>query len=165
MKCQLCDNRATVHLTEIVKGKKKEIHLCEDCAREQEITVKAQFTLPDLLQGLISAHTSQVEDNLAKLTCPVCGIGYMEFRTGGRLGCPADYDVFREGLDPLIEKLHGTAQHMGKVPERAGRDLQFQAELVHLRQQLRAAVEAENYEEAARLRDLLREKEEQHAPG
>jgi protein arginine kinase activator len=165
MKCQLCDKRSTVHLTEIVKGKKREIHLCQGCAKEQEISVKVNFTLPDLLQGLISSHVGQASDELAKLTCPACGIGFMEFRTGGRLGCAADYDVFQRGLAPLIEKLHGAAQHVGKTPHRSDADLEYQAELTDLRRQLRAAVDTENYEEAARLRDLLREKEKEHATG
>ena len=158
-KCQSCGKPATVHLTEIIKGQKREIHLCDQCAREQEITIKTHFTLPDLLQGLISAHLGGLSEELAKLRCPQCGMKYMEFRGQGRLGCPTDYEVFAKGLTPLLERIHGATRHVGKVPRRAGRDDPLRRELADLRHQLREAVGKEAYEEAARLRDLIREKE------
>lgn len=158
-KCQVCGKPATVHLTEIVKGQKREVHLCEQCAREQDVTIKTQFTLPDLLQGLISAHLGGLSEELAKLRCPSCGMKYMEFRGQGRLGCPKDYDVFAKGLLPLMERIHGATRHVGKVPRQAGRDDPQRQELTHLRQELRNAVRREAYEEAARLRDIIREKE------
>jgi len=87
----------------------------------------------------------------------------MEFRQQGRLGCPHDYAVFRAGLEPLLDRIHRSVRHVGKSPRR--RDaaaLAEHAEVVELRRRLREAVQAEAYEEAARLRDLLRVKE---APG
>jgi len=157
--CQSCGKPATVHLTEIIKGEKREIHLCEQCAREQEITIKTQFTLPDLLQGLISAHLGGLTDELTKLSCPACGMKYMDFRGEGRLGCPNDYEVFAKGLLPLVERIHGATRHVGKAPRRAGQADPRRQELAELRTELRNAVKQEAYEEAARLRDLIREKE------
>jgi protein arginine kinase activator len=83
----------------------------------------------------------------------------MEFRNSGRLGCPHDYAVFRAGLAPLLERIHRAGRHRGKSPRRRPPDPARQAELVDLRRRLRAAVEAEAYEDAVRLRDLLRQKE------
>ena len=160
MKCQECSNPATVHLTKIGNdGQKKQIHLCQQCAEQQQLVKQEELNLPAILQALIGQHVGQLTDELARLTCPACGIKYMEFRAEGRLGCPHDYEVFRAGLEPLLQKIHRAERHVGKKPRRQPRSAAWQAELVELRHQLRTAVEAEAYEEAARLRDLLRQKE------
>jgi protein arginine kinase activator len=159
MKCQLCSSPATVHLTDIVNGKKKETHLCQRCAEEQQLVKKEELNLPVILQALIGHHAGPVTDELSKLACPACGIRYMEFRNQGRLGCPHDYDVFRTGLEPLLQRIHRADRHKGKVPRRRVPDPSRQVELVELRRRLQEAVAREAYEEAARLRDLLREKE------
>jgi protein arginine kinase activator len=159
MKCQSCSKKATVHLTDIVDGKKHELHLCQDCAEKQQFTKKNELNLPMILQTLIGQHVGPLTDELARLTCPACGIQYMEFRAEGRLGCPHDYDVFRPGLLPLLQRIHRAGRHVGKAPRHGRLSAERRAELLDLRQQLRAAVEAEAYEEAARLRDLLRIKE------
>jgi protein arginine kinase activator len=92
--------------------------------------------------------------------CPVCGIKFVEFRNSGRLGCPHDYQEFREELSPLLENIHGETRHCGKTPRRQPQNQQMQSELVQLRKQLLTAVNKENYEEAARLRDRIRQLEE-----
>jgi protein arginine kinase activator len=89
----------------------------------------------------------------------------MEFKAAGRCGCPHDYQVFREPMLPLLERIHRGVRHVGKVPPHAITHAALQTELRHLRQQLRAAVECEAYEEAARLRDLIRQKEHSDEPG
>jgi len=158
MICERCKkNVATVHLTEIVKNQKIEKHLCEQCAKDEGYTIKTHVSLQDLLTAFISAHSDVAE--LADTACPDCNISYAEFRSEGRLGCPNDYEVFREALDPLLEKVHGTVEHTGKLPMRAGESQKKQRDLMTLRRQLRQAVEHEDYEEAARLRDLIKEKE------
>jgi protein arginine kinase activator len=158
VKCQLCSNPATVHLTDIVNFQKKELHLCQSCAESQQLFKHQELNLSTILQSLIGQHLGQQTDELARLTCPACGIKYMEFRAQGRLGCPHDYAVFRNGLTPLLQRIHRSARHVGKAPRRVV-PAQEQAALAELRRRLRQAVEAEAYEEAARLRDLLRKKE------
>ncbi|HXG08730.1 MAG TPA: UvrB/UvrC motif-containing protein [Gemmataceae bacterium] len=165
MKCQLCSNPATVHLTKIVEQKKKELHLCERCAEQQQLVQQKELSLPAILQTLIGQHVGPWTDELARLACPACGIKYMEFRAEGRLGCPHDYAVFRVGLEPLLQRIHRAGRHVGKAPRRRPRSAAAEAEVLELKRQLRAAVEAERYEEAARLRDLLREKEAADEPG
>ncbi len=158
MKCQFCSKPATVHLTDIVNNQKKELHLCTSCAENQQFLKQQDLNLPAILQTLIGQHLGQQTDALARLTCPACGIKYMEFRAQGRLGCPHDYAVFREGLEPLLQRIHRASRHLGKAPRRILPPAR-PAELVELRRRLQAAVEAEAFEEAARLRDLLRQKE------
>ncbi len=156
MKCQVCGaNPATVHLTDIVQGKKKETHLCQACAEGQQLLQHQELNLPAILQTLIGQHVGPQSDELARLVCPTCGIRYMEFRARGRLGCPHDYAIFRKGLEPLLQRIHRSARHAGKAPRRGAPP----PELTDLRRRLDEAVAAEAYEEAARLRDLLREKE------
>jgi protein arginine kinase activator len=165
MKCQSCSAPATVHLTDIVQGHKKETHLCQACAEKQELIKQQELNLPAILQSIIGHHVGPLSDELARLTCPVCGIKYMEFRHEGRLGCPHDYEAFRVGLEPLLQRIHRSGRHQGKSPRKLHQRPVWQADLLALRGQLRAAVEAENYEEAARLRDLIRQKEATDEPG
>lgn len=159
MKCQFCSNPATVHLTDIVNKKKKELHLCQACAEQKQLVNQQELNLSAILQTLIGQQVGAATDELARLACPHCGIKYMEFRAEGRLGCPHDYEVFRVGLEPLLQRIHRAGRHIGKVPRHGVADARSLAELVEWRKQLRSAVEAEAYEEAARLRDLIRQKE------
>ena len=164
MKCQTCGQSATVHLTEIVNGKKREKHFCQECAEKQELLKQQELNLTAILQTVIGQHVGGQTDELSRLTCPTCGIKYMEFKAAGRCGCPQDYQVFREPLLPLLERIHRGVRHVGKVPPHAMKQAAVQNELRDLRQQLRAAVEREAYEEAAKLRDVIREKEQADEP-
>jgi protein arginine kinase activator len=158
MKCQFCPESATVHLTDIVDGQKKEMHLCARCAEQKQLIKKSELNLPAILQTLIGQHLGRDSDRLARLTCPACGIKYMEFRAEGRLGCPHDYSVFRTGLEPLLLRIHRAVRHAGKSPARAPR-ADREGEALKLRRQLQAAIDADRFEEAAGILDLLRKKE------
>ena len=166
MKCQFCENPATVHLTRIVNKKKREVRLCERCAREHNLytgpSAAQGIDLKALLSLLVGPLQAGVADPAA-LTCPTCGLEYGEFRAEGRLGCPADYDAFRPLLEPLLERIHRSLAHAGKVPRAVRRQLR-EAELADLRDQMHSAAAAEKYEEAARLRDLIRQKEASDEP-
>ena len=94
---------------------------------------------------------------MSKTTCPVCGLSYLEFRSQGRLGCPMDYNVFKKGLLPLIEKMHGSSQHVGKIPANAGVEIVKKNELIQLRKELNESVGKEDYERAAQIRDKIYE--------
>jgi len=158
MKCQFCSNPATEHLTKIVNKAKVEVHLCRACAEKQQLPA-ADLSLSAILQAFIGQHVSSVSEELARLNCPTCGLKYMEFRADGRLGCPADYDVFRVGLLPILDRIHRATRHVGKAPHRHAPRLRPADEVLELRQQLRRAVETENYEQAVLFRDLIRQKE------
>jgi protein arginine kinase activator len=152
-------------LTKIVNGHKKETHLCTSCAESKELLQQQDLNLSAILQSVIGPHIGALTDDLARLTCPECGIKYMEFKAEGRLGCPNDYQVFQKALEPLLQRIHRSTRHAGKHPRHGRRSVAWHTEVVSLRQQLREAVDTENYEEAARLRDLLRQKEATDEPG
>jgi protein arginine kinase activator len=164
MLCENCQkNEATVHLTEIVDGARTEAHLCERCAQEQGIAVKSHIPINELLGSLLASQPS--DDELfglsdKELSCPHCGFTLEQYRKEGVLGCPNDYDVFEKALLPLIEKAHdGKTTHCGKVPSKMPKDTKKQIELSSLRQQLEAAVQSEDYEMAAKLRDKIKKHE------
>ncbi len=163
MKCQYCSNPATVHVTKIVNKQRQELHLCQTCAAKHA-TPTVELSLSSILQSLIGQHVSAVTEELSRLICPTCGIKYMEFRADGRLGCPADYEVFRTGLVPILQRIHRATRHTGKAPRRRSPARASAAELLELRQQLRRAVEHEDYELAAHLRDTIRQKEAADEP-
>jgi len=166
MECQICHkNAATIHLTEINEGVRTEMHVCELCATEQGIVVKSQIPLNELLSNLLAAQSSEdesFEDVAARKRCPHCGFTLDQFRKETILGCPYDYEVFEDSLLPLIKKAHnGQTIHRGKVPAKTPAKTKKQMELMTLRQQLEAAVQSEDYELAARLRDKIKDSEKQ----
>ena len=165
--CQVCKKSvATVHLTEIIKNLKKEIHLCEDCAGKKGVAFKPhQFSISDLLSGLVSSQAAKEIAKMGQMKCPICGISYLDFRSNGRLGCATDYTVFKEGLVPLLDKIHGSVEHFGKVPLGEGADRKRGRELLEMRQTLKRAIERENYEKAAQLRDGIHKLEEKTEDG
>ena len=86
------------------------------CAEKQQLLKQQELNLSAILQTVIGQHLGPLTDELARLTCPACGIKYMEFRAEGRLGCPHDYEVFRAGLEPLLQRIHRATRHVGKAP-------------------------------------------------
>jgi len=130
---------------------------------EQGIAVKSHMPVNELLSGLLASAPADEElfDLTDKKTsCEYCGFTLEQFRKEAVLGCPHDYEVFEKSLLPLIAKAHdGRTTHRGKVPSRAPRGAKKQAELLNLRQRLETAVQAEDYESAAKLRDEISELE------
>lgn len=165
MKCDFCSEAATVHITDMSGGKLRELHLCGNCAeKEKSCDTKSQLSVEQFVKGIIAAYAGELAGELSKLTCPFCGTKYMEFRSKGRLGCAADYDLFRKGLWPILERIHGCTEHKGKAPVSKAGAAGPKAELIRLRRDLREAVAGEDYELAAALRDQIRAQEEAHEP-
>lgn len=165
MKCDFCSEAATVHITDMSSGKYRVLHLCGGCAeKEKNGDLTQQLNVENIVKGIIAAYAGELVGELAKLSCPYCGTKYMEFRAKGRLGCPADYEVFQKGLMPMLGRIHGSTEHKGKCPRRGSSAAGPKAELIRLRRELRDAVEREDYEQAAQLRDLIHAQEEPHEP-
>ncbi|BCJ87370.1 UvrB/UvrC motif-containing protein [Effusibacillus dendaii] len=163
MNCQECGQRpATVHFTKIIQGDKSEIHLCELCAREKgEWMNKSNgFSLNSLLSGLLNFDSTGATVS-APVRCSTCGLTYSQFSQVGRFGCADCYNHFRARIEPLARKIHGSTTHVGKVPSRAGGKIKLQRELSRLRTQLQNAIDHERFEEAAMLRDKIKEFEKQ----
>src|SRR5205085_5408479 len=92
MQCQFCSNPATVHLTTLTGFKTKKVHLCEACAKKHQVvdSEQAELNIQAVVHYMLSQQLGPEAEELARLTCPECGIKYMEFRGDGRLGCPQD---------------------------------------------------------------------------
>ena len=113
----------------------------------------------EFAEKLSESVSEEESESYGQLVCPNCEITFKEFRSQGRLGCPHDYNAFAKELTPLLENIHGETQHVGKCPKRAPEASQKQYELIKLRGRLRAAIDAEDYETAAQIRDEIRELE------
>jgi len=158
MQCDICGKKkATVHLTEIVDEQMTEMHLCEECARQKSVQMEQQFGLADLLAGLSDFGKQVKEYEKVKLECSQCGLNYDDFKKFGRLGCSECYTAFRDNLSSLLKKIHGSSRHLGKSPEgSAAPGEQKPQTLEDFKKQMQAAIQAEDFEKAAELRDKIR---------
>jgi len=163
MLCENCNERpATYHVVEILEGQKREVHLCEQCAHEKKIALPPSLSLNDILSSLMEAHAEKDIPELQSVACPNCGLTYAEFKRGGRLGCARDYDAFKKGLVPFLERIQGSTTHKGKVPRKTPPQTAQATQLLKLRRELNAAIASEQYELAASLRDKIRTLREQN---
>jgi protein arginine kinase activator len=159
LKCHKCTKPATYHITEVVSEEQyEELHLCEECYHK--FFYEPQQQAAGQKGGIGQLEEGEEASALNQRECPHCGIKFVEFRNSGRLGCPYDYQEFREELAPLLENIHGEIRHCGKTPRRLPQNKQTQSELIQLRKQLQQAITREAYEDAARLRDRIRQLEE-----
>jgi len=162
MKCQKCEKPATFHITDLVDGEPKEVHLCEVCAKEflSPLAEQADQVVPEmaglLAQQLTIGQTAEELAELDQRVCPICNISFLEFRKQGRLGCPHDYVHFAKELEPLLVNIHGESQHVGKTPRRGGGNAEQQTQLIRLRREMKEAVAKEHYERASQLRDEIK---------
>ncbi len=163
MLCDACkSNTATVYLTQIVDGKMQKVNLCEACSKEKGVADPTSFAFLDLLQGLGTAQ--MLEKSQSAIRCSVCGFSQSDFKKTGRLGCSACYETFADQLQPLLKSIHRAENHSGKVPPRAQRQREIADRLKALETDLARAVDEENYENAAHLRDEIRKLREEPEP-
>ena len=168
MVCNLCGSQeATIHLTEIVNNQMIEIHLCETCAQEKGTDFKTHFNIGELLSGISEAggKTAKASEKKFAGRCNECGITYEEFSKSGRLGCAVCYDSFSKMLIPLIKRVQRSTNHVGKHPSRSAPQINQVRELKVLQERLRKSVQSEAFEEAARLRDEIKQLEEKTKKG
>lgn len=169
MNCERCQERpAVVHLTEIINNKKKVMHLCDKCAREvqaESFGILPQINLHNFLAGLFSNQIAAPFGPAAAggQKCPNCGLSEVQFAKSGLLGCGECYRHFGDRLDPVFRRIHGTNRHTGKVPERTGGRVKLSKEIDRLKVKLREAISREEFEQAAKLRDQIRELEKELA--
>jgi protein arginine kinase activator len=157
----LCkQNPAKVHLTQIVEDKMQKVDLCESCAKQKGVDHPG-FSPADLLFGLGAAQEIAQTASGVEVRCPGCGFTQADFKKAGRLGCAQCYNTFAEGLEGLLKTMHKGIKHVGKVPAalRQGRDLNER--LKHLQKKLDKAVTAEDFEQAASLRDEIKSTKDQ----
>lgn len=157
MQCDICHkNGATVHLTEIIDNQITELHLCEECARQKGTQMEQHFGLADLLAGLADLGQQFEVGAKSEVKCPNCGLTYQDFRRIGRLGCSECYQQFRDSLRLLLKRIHGSTQHLGRMPVKKPLTVEKRSEVEKLRTKLQKAIEMEEFEDAAQLRDKIR---------
>jgi protein arginine kinase activator len=163
MMCDNCgNNEAEVHLTQIIDNEMTTVHLCPACAAERGLEPggsSKNLPLGDFLAQMGESAVAEEESTLAG-PCSYCHTTIDDFRRTGRLGCPHCYSIYEKQLRAILRRIHGSTHHLGKVyvppaSEAADRT----ARLVGLRRRLQRAVEAEDFERAAVIRDQIRELE------
>lgn len=161
MMCEECGEKpSTFHMTEMINGQTKEVHLCEDCASKNEnFNFNSSFTIHNLLAGLLDMpnKTDFKAEDTSDLLCNSCGTTYEEFRKNGKFGCSDCYDSFKEKLEPLLRKIHGHDVHVGKIPKRTGGIIKVKKEIEGLKSKLQLAVINEEFERAAEIRDEIKD--------
>lgn len=157
--CDNCGESAKVHLTQLVGGQVKKIALCDACASNKGVTDPTGFALAEMLMGgapgKAPAYVPKAPGGEGK-ACPGCGFRMEDLKKVRRFGCAACYETFRDEVSQMIAGMHKGPKHCGKVPDGLVEEHQRAKRLEELRGRLDIAIDAENYEEAAGLRDEIR---------
>ena len=153
MICELCNlNKATVYLKQVINGSEKELFVCEECSGQHEFEVPSSMGMGDFLFGVgvknKVAASSAVKD---EKTCSHCHMRKSDFNKRSRMGCEHCYEVFEDELEPMLAMMHKNFQHNGKVPVNA----EISISLKRLEHDLKAAIEVQNFEKAAEIRDNI----------
>ena len=161
MQCCVCkDREAKVHLTQIVGDKMQKVDLCEECAKAKGVNDPAGFSLADLLLGLGASQEMEQAAGSSDLKCPHCGFTQADFKKAGRLGCSECYVTFADGLESLLKSMHKGTKHLGKAPQSLQQSRDLSDKLKSLQKKLDKAVEEENFEQAAQIRDEIKNTKE-----
>lgn len=159
MLCQKCHkNLATVRYAEVVDGQVTDQHLCPDCMAQHERNAATGFELSGPPPTVRKPSPERVVREAVRMqrACPSCGIRLSRVMETGRLGCAECYDIFQEQIEPILKGLHRSLLHKGKVIRLDDARARLRGDLQTKRALLRSVLRAENYEEAARLRDDIR---------
>lgn len=171
MLCDKCHKReAKIFCTEIIEGKKREQYLCEQCAADyaafqvngDEEKKEKEAQESSLLSGLLEKGYKNQEDAKDGVPrCEGCGMRYKEFLKTGKFGCPSCYVTFGQFFDKSLKQIQGSDTHHGKVPKgfvtSADKAIDLIPEIDKLNLKLQYAIEKEQYEEAAKIRDKIKE--------
>ena len=154
MLCEEChQNPATVVITVLSENGSTTRHLCKACMEKMESSI-AQGDMSSFLSALLNLLAQTPKED--SVHCDVCGLSYEEFQNTGKLGCAHCYEVFAEQLKPLLQRVHGRTQHAGHVPPNREEENRLQHCILELKSRMDHAVQDENFEEAATLRDQIR---------
>jgi protein arginine kinase activator len=156
MLCKNCGKRqATTHVKRTINGKTEEYHLCHECAVKLGVAGINPFDLNDLWGSLFGGtHQKTLSE---QVICPSCGQSFSKIAKSGKMGCPECYKTFYNDLLPSLQKIHGKVKHVGKVPSNADEHAKVEYRLRELKEKLKSAVDSEDFESAAALRDEIRE--------
>jgi protein arginine kinase activator len=158
MKCQICGAReATTHIKQNMNGQISEQHLCARCAMEAD----AGFSLPDVFQSLFGVFPQTLPAAQERRRCPKCGLSFAEIAQTGKVGCADCYRTFYDQLAPTIQRIHGRVLHTETQTVSPMQVKEAREEKVTKRKaELQEAIQAQNFERAAELRDEIHALEE-----
>lgn len=177
MLCGKCGKKeATVHIQKIVNGKVESMHLCQDCANELSGSEAMDgINLAEILMNIagkaVQKAVGKKKPSQPVPVCPECGWDLEKFQKTGYFGCPECYSVFAENLEPMLSGMHRGMIHTGKIPpqsekDRAGHEKAMMRQRIkELEKIMELHVGAEEYEEAAKLRDEIRRLKKQISSG
>ncbi|PGL67740.1 UvrB/UvrC motif-containing protein [Bacillus sp. AFS055030] len=169
MICQECKERpATLHYSKIINGEKTDIHLCERCANESNnkyiFSEIGGYSVNDLLAGLFKGNTGIYEMKKNKfhhdsqVECPRCKMTFQKFTKIGRLGCSTCYETFMDQMKPIVKRIHsGNVSHTGKIPQKINGAISLKRKLQDLKSQMKTLIDNEEFEQAIKIRDEIRE--------
>ncbi|MBN1522611.1 MAG: UvrB/UvrC motif-containing protein [Candidatus Aureabacteria bacterium] len=159
MQCDICKkNEAVVHYAEVINGEIRKLNICEQCAKDKGFGLEVSFSLGDMLAGIIKDSSRDSEKIIPSLEkCEKCGMSYEEFKKTGRLGCDNCYRIFEKKLIPILDTIHKQTRHKGKVPKAYRERFDKIEKIRELNRKLKEAVENEEFEQAAVLRDKIKE--------
>ena len=159
MKCEICGLKdAVIHIRQIQKDLVHELHICEECAQDKGLVREEESELPiaNLLSGLLEGRDLTGAGEV-KESCPTCGMKASDFRKQGKLGCAECFSAFDKDVKAIVSQMAARPHHAGRLPRSFAQQAGASVANDRLREELREAVEREDYEEAARLRDRMRE--------
>ncbi|MDF7822568.1 UvrB/UvrC motif-containing protein [Pontiellaceae bacterium B12227] len=160
MKCECCkEAEATIHLTQVIDGEVKKLNLCQVCAQKNGIDLNSPISITDVLLGLgnqAGGKTPKTDLSEFDLSCSRCQMTRAEFKKRARLGCPECYNAFMGELSAILQAMHHSRQHVGKIPARQGNEARITAQIAALQKDIETAIAKEEYEVAANLRDKIR---------
>ncbi|MCK4563203.1 MAG: UvrB/UvrC motif-containing protein [Verrucomicrobia bacterium] len=157
MKCELCHKEeATIHFTQVIDGEAKKLNLCQKCAQKSGIDLNSPISITDVLFGLGALQEPALSASAEfDLSCVRCGMTRAEFKKNARLGCPECYNAFMAEIATLTQAMHHSGQHVGKIPARQGTEARINAQIAALQKDLETAIDEEQYEIAANIRDKI----------
>ncbi len=159
-KCEFCDvGEATIHLTQVVDGTIKKLNLCQECAQRNGIDLHSPVSITDLLLGIgkqQAKRNARDQGDEFDLCCSRCQLSRAEFKKRARMGCPECYQSFHSEVSAITQAMHHSRQHVGKIPKRQGQEVRMSSRIASLKKGIEVAIEKEDYEQAARLRDEIR---------
>jgi protein arginine kinase activator len=156
MLCEICKTQeATVHLTQVIDGSIKKLHLCEMCAQQNGFDMQGPISITDILLGMGTKPEKAASAAATERSCPRCHMRRTDFKKSGRFGCSACYEAFADDLPPLLRAMHRNDRHIGKIPATEAVRVNAVKEMTSLQEQLEQAIAGENYETAAQIRDRI----------
>jgi protein arginine kinase activator len=157
MLCDSCRERdAVVHLTTIEDNAVHQLHLCERCAADRGVETTVA-TPKHPLGEFLAAHQQAASAATDGVRCTFCNTTMSDFRATGRWGCARCYSNFEAGIRELLRRVHGNHRHVGRsYRPPMSESLERAAVLGELKDRLRRAIESEQFELAADLRDRIK---------